>query len=103
MDTSEPSYLNIEACRKAVTIDGEHLIQVRSSAMVSTDIERRGMDCDLSGVHLWTGPFSMTMSTQEALDIASAITEAALFYREKKADALAHYKAMARDAKAGVA
>jgi hypothetical protein len=65
--------------------------------------ERYGPSTDLVDVHLSIGPMSMPLTSQEALDLATALTEAALFYREKKADALAHYEAITRDAQAGVA
>lgn len=103
MDSSDKSYLEIATVRKTVTIDVDHQVHAESSSYVGTREWQRGAGADLTGVTLFFGPSKMIMSTQEAIDLATAITEAALFYREKKADALAHYEAMARDAKAGVA
>jgi hypothetical protein len=103
MDNSKLGYLPIKSTRKTVTVSHNHTATAISGYTVNTDPEYRAADADLLGVHLDIGPVSMGLTSQEALNLATALTEAALFYREKKADALAHYEAMARDAKAGVA
>lgn len=96
MQTEKPSYLSIETTRKTVTVEFDHMVEVRSSATALVDYP--SPDADLTGVHVSVGPMSMTLSTTEALNIATALTEAALFYREKKAAALEHYEALAREA-----
>jgi hypothetical protein len=98
MDTSKLAYLSIQSTRKTVTVSQNHIATAISGYTVNTAPEYRAAGADIVGVHLDVGPMSMVLTSQEALDLATALTEAALFYREKKADALAHYEAMALDA-----
>lgn len=99
MGTNDQPYLTIETIRKTVKVDLDSEVSISSSSMVSTDQYRADPDSDYSGIHVSFGPLVMTMSTEEALNFAAALTEAATFYREKKAAALAHYQQMARDAR----
>lgn len=99
MGTNESSYLTIDRFRQTVTIDLYHRIEVSSAVTVSTTEELRGPASDVIGVYVTVGPLSMAISSEEALQFAAALTEAALFYREKKVAALEHYEAMAREAR----
>lgn len=98
MGTNESSYLTIDRFRQTVTVYPDQRIEVSSTGSVSTTEELRDPASDLVGVYVTVGPLSMAISTEEALQFAAALTEAALFYREKKVAALEHYEAMAREA-----
>jgi pyruvate/oxaloacetate carboxyltransferase len=101
MGTSGQKYLTIEAVRKSVAVDLDSTIHVRSTTSVSTDPENAGPASDVLGVYLSIGPLSMSMSTAEAMNIALALMDTVAYYREKKAEALEHYEAMARNAQQG--
>jgi len=98
MGTNDQRYLTIETIRKTVTVDVDSEVSVRSSGTVSTDPTLADPSADPLGIYVSIGPLSMSMSTEEAMNLAAALAETATFFREKKAAALAHYQQMARNA-----
>lgn len=83
---NDQQYLTIPK-RATAVVCGEHEVVVENSTAVNAD--RPGPEGDYCGVYVQFGPLELKLSSHEALALAAAITEAALFYRESKADALA--------------